>query len=36
MIINQYLNMLEIKHQFTEDSYKKFLNDIADIMFNNS
>lgn len=31
--INQYLKMLGIEIEFTEDGYKKFLNKIADSMF---
>lgn len=32
--INQYLTMLNIDLQFTNEQYKEFLNNIADAMFN--
>lgn len=32
--INQYLTMLNIDLQFTNEKYKEFLNNIADAMFN--
>lgn len=34
--INQYLSLLNIDLKFTDETYKIFINKIADIMFNNS
>jgi enolase len=34
--INQYLTLLNINHQFTEDSWKDWLNEVANYVFNSS